>query len=68
MVATSIFSTRINTEKIFYDDLLVTDMFDIYGNDTDKIEDAFSFVALAPSGDYIICECEYRDLVKKKLH
>ncbi len=29
-------------DRIFYDDLLVTDIFDIYGNETDDIEKAFS--------------------------
>ena len=62
-----IYSTPILT-KIFYGDFLVTDMFDIYGNDTDIIEDAFSFVALLPNGNYLSCECEYKDLIKKKLH
>jgi hypothetical protein len=58
----------INTSKIFYGDCLVTEMFDIYGNDTYEINDAFYFIAITPDGYYMSCECEYRDLIKKKLN
>ena len=55
-------------DRIFYDDLLVTDIFDVYGNETDDIDNAFSFVALLPDGRWLTSECLYKDLIRKKLH
>ena len=62
-----IFTMRMPT-RVFYYDHLVTDMFDINGEDTANIKDVCTVVVILANDAFDAYDVDYKDLVIKKLH
>lgn len=55
-------------ERIFYYGHLVTDMFDINGDDTTNLADVTTVVIILPNDAFDAWEIDPKDLIIRKLH
>lgn len=46
-------------------DVPITNMFDINGNETSDPSEAFTIVALLPTNEWLSCECQSYEIVKR---